>query len=306
LFAPVLAGSACFKPRIKEGGFTCAPGGVCPEDFQCDPRSNTCWTMLPDGGLGGRGGVGGKGGGGVSGAGGMGGETTPSCFDAKPGCEPSDAGTDADICDPFCQTGCAGCREKCSVNTASTLTCNEVTSTRLKGLLEGCIISSAGSGAQSDDCEPGLVCLADGCGSGRCYQFCRKDDDCVNAACDRPIGTSGQKVCDVPYANCNPVGSTSGCSGSATVACYLSSTRPDHTVCDCPYKAVTEQNPCERSRDCVRGLVCSAVPGMSGTQWCLRTCKVDADCPSGDLGSCHPYKGSSGTGPVNTTYGFCY
>jgi hypothetical protein len=304
LLAPVLAGSACFKPNITDGGFLCAEGGVCPEDFTCETGTNTCWRMLPDGGLGGKGGAGGKAGaGGVSGAGGAGGET---CFEAKPGCEPSDGGTDADLCDPFCQTGCAGCREKCSVNSNSALTCNQVTSTRLKGVLEACTISSGGFDTQSDDCAPGLVCLADGCSSGRCYQYCRKDEDCGNAACDRPIGTSGQKVCDVPYADCNPVGSTSGCSGSAKVACYLSSSRPDHTVCDCPYMAVSTQNICERSRDCVRGLACAAVPGMSGTKWCLQVCGSDDDCFSGVPGSCHPYRGTSGTGTANTTYGFCY
>ena len=115
----------------------------------------------------------------------MGGEIMPSCFDAKPGCEPADAGSER-ICDPFCQTGCAGCREKCSVNTSSALTCNQVTSTTLKAVLEGCIISSGGSGAQSDDCEPGLVCLDEECGA-RCYQFCRSDQDCANAGCDRAV-----------------------------------------------------------------------------------------------------------------------
>jgi hypothetical protein len=303
LLAPALAGSGCFKPNITDGGFRCADGGICPDGFKCD-QGGFCVKHLPDGGVGGKGGK--AGGGGVSGTGGTGGEAMPSCFDANPGCEPSDAGTDADLCDPFCQTGCGGCHEKCSVNTASALTCNDVTSTRLKGLLEACTISSGGSDSQSDDCAPGLVCLADGCSSGRCYQFCRKDEDCGNAACDRALGPTGQKVCDVPYADCNPVGSTSGCSGSAKVACYLSSTRPDHTVCDCPFMAVTEQNNCERSRDCIRGLVCAAVPGMSGTKWCLRTCKGDTDCPSGDKGSCRAYKGSSGTGPENPTYGFCY
>jgi hypothetical protein len=303
ILTALLAG--CFKPSIKEGGFTCADGGVCPDGFKCDPGSNTCWTKVPDGGVGGKGGAGGKAGGGGSGVGGTGG--APPCFEPKPDCDSADGGADAGLCDPFCQTGCQQeCRAKCSVNTQAVLTCNQVTSTNLKGLLQNCTISSAGADSQTDDCEPGLVCIADGCGSARCYQFCRTDDDCANAACDRPLGSSGTKVCDVPYADCNPVGTTSGCTGSAKVACYLSSSHSEHTVCDCPYMAVTGQMPCERSRDCVRGLACAAVPGMGGTKWCLQACRGDSDCPTGDTGSCHAYRGSSGTGTPNPTYGFCY
>jgi hypothetical protein len=303
LLAPALAGSGCFKPNITDGGFRCADGGICPDGFKCD-QGGFCVKHLPDGGVGGKGGK--AGGGGGSGAGGMGGGPPLSCFEPKVGCEPPDAGTDAGLCDPLCQTGCAGCREKCSVTTAGDLTCNEVTTSgQLKGLLEACVISSESSAAQSDNCLPGLTCIADGCGGGaRCYQFCRVDQDCGNAACDRPVGNSGLKVCDVPYKTCVPVGSTSGCNPAvSTEACYLSSTHPDHTVCDCPFKAGGPNDACERSRDCNRGLACAF---RGGSRKCLKVCVIDADCDLGEPGSCHPYTGASGAGPENTTYGFCY
>jgi hypothetical protein len=294
----LLAGGGCFKPNIKEGGFRCADGGVCPEGFVCDTGgTNTCWTKLPDAGVGGKGGGAGGGGSGVGGAGGE-----PPCFEAKTDCDPADGGVDAGLCDPFCQTGCSGCREKCSVNNQSALTCNQVTSNNLKGLLEACTVSSGGTAAQSDNCAPGLVCL-DGCGGTRCYQFCQKDQDCPNAACDRPVGTNGQKVCDVPFVDCNPFGATAGCSGFSTVACYLSSTHPDKTVCDCPFKAGAPNEACDRSRDCNRGLACAY---YAGSRKCLKVCVTDNDCDVGVTGSCHAYLGASGAGPANATYGFCY
>ena len=80
------------------------------------------------------------------------------CFDAKPACDPSDAG----ICDPYCQTGC-GCREKCSVNTAGTLTCNPL-GPDCAGILKGCVIQSSRFAVQTDNCGPGQVCIDNECG----------------------------------------------------------------------------------------------------------------------------------------------
>jgi hypothetical protein len=235
----------------------------------------------------------------------MGGQQ-PSCFDAKPDCAPAD--DDGGICDPFCQTGCAGCREKCSVNTKAALTCNAVTSNNLKGVLDSCTISSAGLAAQADNCAPGSVCLEEECGA-RCYQFCRSDQDCTNAPCDRRVADGGQKICDVPFKSCTPLGgaANTGCVGS-TMACYLSSTHSDQTVCDCPFNAGGANDDCTRSRDCNAGLACMFVPA-AGKSICLKVCDLmmnGNDCPSGIAGSCRQYKGASGSGTAHTRFGVCF
>src|SRR5690349_13274601 len=160
---PALAAPACFKPNVQDGGFKCATGSTpCPDGFTCEVSTNLCKRNPSDGGAGkgGKGGgAGGMGGaaGGAGGEGAMGGEggvQTP-CFDAMPNCEPSDAG----ICDPFCQSGCGDCHQKCSVSTASELTCNPPTKIKLAGTLEACSIAFRGSSMQADDCAQGSVCV---------------------------------------------------------------------------------------------------------------------------------------------------
>ena len=112
----------CYKPAITNGGLACGtsttPSDQCPDGFKCNPVDHMCWKpgTGPTGGTGGgtdAGGAGGSGGmAGTGGRGGTGGGNADGgpCFDARPNCDPSDAG----ICDPFCQTGC-GCHQKCSV-----------------------------------------------------------------------------------------------------------------------------------------------------------------------------------------------
>jgi hypothetical protein len=163
-----------------------------------------------------------------------------------------------------------------------------------------CTVLNQGLPTQADDCVAGSVCMADGC-DYRCYKFCREDLDCDNAACDRSVG--GGMVCDVPFVACNPVGATSGCAG-ATV-CYLSSSHPDRTICDCPFAAAGENADCARSRDCIRGLAC--VDRGNGRPICLRVCLLandGADCPGG-AGSCRPYRGAP-AGSTNDTFGYCF
>ena len=139
-------------------------------------------------------------------------DTPPQvCFDARPSCTPTDAG----LCDPFCQTGC-GCTEKCSVNTAGAATCNQLAPGQVRGVQQPCEAQSSGTAKQIDQCDQGLVCVEDACGSGgangRCYQFCRSDNDCTDAPCNRDAG-GGFKYCDVPFVACTPlpVPNNTGC-----------------------------------------------------------------------------------------------
>jgi hypothetical protein len=219
-------------------------------------------------------------------------DTAPMCITPVAGCTPDTT----KMCDPTCQTGCA-CQQKCSVNTKGMLTCNAPAAGRPRGLLEACEPLFPGALNQTDLCAPGLVCMADGCGSmtGRCYQFCKTDQDCPSSVCSRDVG-GGQKVCDVPNVACNPVraGMSDGCGTSNdTLVCYVSSTVKDRTFCDCPLDAGLANTPCTLSRDCVPGLACVA-------SQCRQVCKLvngtSTDCAAGQ--TCYKLNGSD-------QYGYC-
>ena len=299
-----VSGAACFKPNIADGGFRCAASGtLCPDGFTCDLAAGLCRKLPFDGGAAGKGGIGGAAGAdGAAGAGGAGGGPSLPCFEPKPSCEPSDAGR----CDPYCQSGCAGCRDKCSVSTSGDLTCNPPTSTQLVGTLQACSISSAGLPAQSDDCEPGSVCIGDEVCFARCFRFCRTDQDCDNASCSRDVG-GGQKACGIPYQDtCSPlmIPFNSGC-GVVGMACYLSATHPEHTFCDCPVGYGTSGAVCTRSRDCNPGLACTYIPSVGKAQ-CMQVCELSKDgseCING--GVCRQYHGASGAEPAHARWGFC-
>lgn len=231
-------------------------------------------------------------------------DSGPDCFDPRPNCQPDNAG----ICDPFCQTGCEPCK-KCLVNTGGALTCNVPSGSLPRDVAQNCVRQNVGS-MQTDDCKPGLVCLAgtdDACGSGvngRCYQFCRTESDCSNAPCDKTIA-GGRTVCDVQFVTCNPIAPVSGCSAGAQ-GCYLSTRDPTRTICDCA-GSVLRNNPCNRSRDCLPGLVC-VDPSNTGDFTCRQVCllsEMGLSCPGG-VGptNCVPFRGNSTT-MVNTMYGFC-
>ena len=110
-------------------------------------------------------------------------EEGPACVQPVAGCTPGTG-----MCDPTCQTGCADCRDKCSVNTNANLTCNPPHMQGFpRGLMQDCTIESGGTASQTDNCGPGLVCLDQEC-FARCYKFCQTDNDCANAACTRDVG----------------------------------------------------------------------------------------------------------------------
>ena len=309
----ILAGAAqvgCYKPNIKDGGLKCnldaGVGKSCPEGFKCDMSRLTCWRN-PDGGVDRPSDV-------VDGPVDLPVEMKPevACFDARPNCTSSDAG----ICDPYCQTGCQQCGTKCSVNTLGALTCNPPRAFGFpKKVMDDCTDPiEPGTAAQTDNCGPGLVCIVEGC-FPRCFQFCKGDGDCPTSACTRDIGslTSGPKVCEVPFMDaCVPLpgGQNTGCGGTtSTTACYISSTNPTHTICDCPFNALPANSPCTRTRDCIRGLAC-VDRGTGAMPTCLQVCRLTDnglnDCPAHTAGSCHPYFGFP-VGPVsNPLFGFCF
>lgn len=304
----MLVAAACYRPNVLDGGFKCATKtGVkqCPDGLSC--YDGICRKMPLDGGSSEDRGI-------VDGTDAT--ETVdrpevpPDCFRPKENCEPADA---AARCDPWCQSGCTGCKEKCSANTLGDLTCNTIVSGTVRNELQTCTLVSAGTAAQSDACAPGLVCLEDACtggGSGRCYRFCRSDADCPNSQCNR-MQPSGWKVCDVPNVEtCNPItpGSVGCPSGQG---CYIAISRPTHTVCDCPGAGLANEF-CSGSRSCFPGLLCVDPNGGTDTI-CLKVCDLTrngADCPGGIQGSCHMYSGNTGGADggamFNTKFGFCF
>jgi len=308
MVALLLAGGAamgCYKPNVKDGGLRCnkdaGPGKSCPEGLQCN-SDGFCVKHLGDGGVDRTDGPMDADGGPVDVP-----PEVPPCYDARPNCTPG-----AGMCDPFCQTGCAGCREKCSVNTMEKLTCQPVSGSGTPAIYEVCVIQSQGTDNQTDNCAPGQVCVTDNC-ARHCYQYCRNDNDCTNAACDREVVDGGQKACDVPYVQgCVPLqgSANTGCGPvTGTMNCYLSSAHPDKTLCDCPAGAGGPTAPCKHSRDCNRGLAC--VDRQDGfPPQCLAVCDRTVDAGTAACnnmpGSCHPYYGNPMGTVAHPRFGYCF
>jgi hypothetical protein len=304
--APVLGtlllAAGCYNPNIGEK-FICNDlyepnAGQCPDGFHCE--NHLCLKGPPrDGGSD------------------VGAVTHPdapidstsdlpaeSAPDTPQMCNMPVAGCSADTskgCDPVCQVGCTGCHQKCSVTTSGAPTCNEppADSPRPRGLLEGCNPVSSGAPQQTDDCAPGLVCLADHCGA-RCYHFCKTDNDCgPMTPCSKDAG-GGVKVCDLPFMDCNAAkgGMDDGCgTPSDNITCFLSMTQADRTFCDCSSGGGRPNTACTTTADCIRGLVCA---GSAGSAQCRQVCdlsKGSADCQFG-TGMCTPLNGG-------TKFGYC-
>ena len=98
----------------------------------------------------------------------------------------------------------------------------------------------------------------------------------------RDVG-GGLKVCDVPFDDCVPLpaSANTGCWAPA-LGCYLSTSDPSKTICDCPFHArLARTGTSARARG-------SASPGWSawirhgqGPKQCTRVCRltVPTDCP---------------------------
>ncbi len=314
LLGALLASANCFRPQNLSGRFFCGDGGACPDGLTCDRPNNLCVSSVggASGTGGSKGGTGGKGGGGGKDGGPLDVPPDRPCTGAIASCPSTDAG----LCDPVCNTGCGQCFEKCSVNTAGALTCNAPTPGVSVGIFGQCAQVNSGPD-QTDNCAPGEFCFTNGeCGS-RCYQFCRVSTDCANgASCSRDAG-GGNKFCDSPPIDCNPVkGAASSrtynrCVGPPnSLGCYLSSTS-GKTICDCEFAGGRFLDDCTHSRDCLPGLVCyDPTGGTAPSAKCYPVCRLPVD--GGDptnpdageagcngVGNCLPF--SSG----GSVYGYC-
>lgn len=288
LLATVALVAGCYNPKIKSGNLRCNPDfePECPDGHSCvSGRCVKNGTPIVDSGTD------------------MsidkapppdanvdkheaGSETGPDlgmCVTSVAGCTPDAAGK----CDPLCQTGC-GCKEKCSVvtsgPTSGALTCVVPGGNIRAKEGRACDFYFDGTPNQSDNCDPGLICLHDACGDV-CARFCKTNADCPNSLCNRAL-PGGAKVCDVSTVECNPVKTANwvtGCQGS-NQNCYLSASVMDRTVCDCSAGSQTELGSCTTSRDCFGGLVCADPSGAGLDLRCRRVCSLTATpsgCPVG-------------------------
>jgi hypothetical protein len=268
----------CFKPNIEEGGFLCAAAGACPDGLKC-AKDGRCYRKPPvvvDSGM----------------------EAPPSCPTTMPKVTPtcSDGPAPGQACNPTCQTGCACGR--CNV-VGSTPTCVAAGTVPLGDV---CALGGA------DNCAPGFICLQEECGNalGRCYQFCTKDAQCMEAICQIAVddpdggGDTGFRTCDVPTRVCDPINNT-GCPNPA-LNCYFTSL--NKTLCDCPSKTVGKNDaPCTIYSDCAPGYVCVTLLNVETTPHCHFACEVaNPACPAGSADG-----GTAGCMPVTpgAMYGYC-
>jgi hypothetical protein len=271
-------GSGCFKPSVVDGGFLCNTSFLpdCPDGYKCDGTVNVCRRIGADAAVDQAIEVKADGPAIEHAA-----DTHDAVIVADAACFAPVTNCAADTskgCDPVCQKGCTGCHQKCSVITTGTVpgtpTCNEPSPTLPRTEGQSCSPVSEGESAQTDDCEPGLVCVEESCGT-LCVRFCRADKDCPNSTCTRML-PGGLMGCDVPPSACNPVtaldGGATNCAAAAQ-GCYLSPTATDQTFCDCPAHAQPPGTACTDSRDCVRGLTC--VDATGGNNFlCHITCTL--------------------------------
>jgi hypothetical protein len=261
-------------------GYCCAAGKCAPAS------SNACAPTGAAGELGPTGLAGSSGGGG--GAAGAASAQADGATDAGPAFDAPPppplclyAPYAGEVCNPVCQTGCAGGHCVLSDGHAR---CDDSPASLKVGEL--CPLLASG-----DRCAPGLVCLAESClggHSGRCYRLCASNDQCGGTACTIPIEDSrgepsAYTACDVGPTRCDPVANT-GCP-SPELACYVVSS--GDTICDCQTGAAPVHAACQVYTDCLPGLICAA--GLVGetTPTCNGVCsRANPACPQGQ--SCIP------------------
>jgi hypothetical protein len=247
LAGAAVAVAGCYNPNITDGGFLCGGGDG---GTRC-PEGFTC--NLNDHRCY------------------KSGETTCST-QVTPLCQdPPKVGA---TCNPACQTGCACGR--CNIE-GSAPVCAASVGTKTLG--QTC-------SPTNDDCQPGLICLLEGCGTqlGRCYQHCTSTGQChAGTACSIPILNgaavdTGYRACDLAPQDCDPIGKT-GCPNAA-LTCYLDSAGA--TLCDCPNRTVAADGACSVFNDCAAGLVC-VTPAGATTARCRPICLQSGQggCPNG-------------------------
>jgi hypothetical protein len=204
------------------------------------------------------------------------------------------------VCDPVCQTGsCNWCTEKCSYVYAASQgeAAPACVGTGPKVFPEGCTITFADNGQQSDDCVAGAICVPPflGASPNYCFNLCRRQSDCLWGVPCNPrklLGGGEVLVCDPQPDQCGLDGKC--CDPLAPGSCgdnrYCFLVAPDaghsRTVCEFSYEDGHDGSACTTARDCrmMNACVDSA---------CRQVCSTSADCPLGQ--SCMPWGAEYGT-----------
>ena len=128
--------------------------------------------------------------------------------------------------------------------------------------MQVCTPDSEGTPQQTDNCAPGLVCLERAVvfrpllpvlqERRRLHEF----DLHARGRPGQAVGRRSAMFRSSTAAFRCWAGKTRAAGPATTMACWLSSTSPTRTFCDCPFGATGSNGPCTRTRDCVRGLTC--------------------------------------------------
>jgi hypothetical protein len=256
----------CYSPNISQGGFSCGPGGACPDKFRCVEKNNRCYPSdvdaSPDVPV----------------------DRPPVCTSvtsiATPVCSTGPAS--GQQCNPACQLGCGGCgwcglvggASKCLTGTEGSLAVGEVCDP-----------------TKSMDCKAGLYCQPECAGTtGRCYRFCGDDTGCMVDSADSKCNVAAKKdaATATQFTLCSLVSACTivpqyGC--PAGFGCYPFGI--DKTECDCQGTGATGDTCGVNYAPCAPGNLCIGPQG--GTATCHQECNTangNADCPSG--GTCNP------------------
>lgn len=268
--------AGCYQPDIKSGQLRCADGGtgLCPSGFTCVAGRCVSPGARTDGG-GPRDGT-------ASGDA----SDAPICETVSPRSGCTVQTSPPLVCDPVCRTGC-GCGRKCSSSTEGVIGCFPADlQVANHAPLEACTVQGLATATQSDNCEPGSMCLgAAGYGSSAgtfCFSLCRTAADCpTGLACNpRRVGVGGSPVavmvCDLPFTPCDPGRLADGADSvgcpKERPQCYLvapDSTGGSRTVCELAAGDRGRDTDCALPRDCIQGQTC---PTADGVRRCRPVC----------------------------------
>jgi hypothetical protein len=253
-----LAGAACYKPNIQDGGLLCSDAGACPEGFHC-AGDGTCR---------------------------QGGEMM--CLPSSPHIDPICPARPGDDCDPICQSRCPCGR--CNLD-GSKLSCtpagNKPTGATCNPASDDC---SPGNVCLKD-CEDKTARCFRFCANGGDSASVCGTQPCDNPVYDKDNMPTALSVCQPPTRACNPVGDPGDC-GDPALSCYITSTGA--TVCDCRGPGQPDGD-CGPYNSCIAGYRCVSF-GTPPRSRCFKTCLLigGSDCTAPTVCKQAPGSGTYG------------
>jgi hypothetical protein len=241
----------CYNPNIAQGGFTCAAGNVCPENFRC-ASDGKCYS------------------------GAAGPDASATCQSPPPKMLCGNPVPSGQSCSPTCQSGCA-CGW-CSISGGGA-SCTTVAQGKSQ-LGDVCDPNS-----MTPKCAPGLYCQAEcaSIGAGRCYRICDTTSDCNatdagTSTCSVSAVGAPFQLCTLP--SCDPF--NGGC--PTGTSCYLLF---PGTFCGCTGTKPVGAT-CTNVDDCSPGETCANPSNQSSNNQCTRICNAaHPTCDADGGATCH-------------------